>query len=461
MALQSQLGTVNSILASTMALGVPVGAGVPILEESVTSNLALVDSVHPWVEGKSFTSNVALTQNVVHQIVNLNQNITQNLGITDAPVPNFIRPRAFTQNLGITDVLTRSFDVTANNTLNFVETFNYFNYVWDRKPASNTLNFVQTVLTLSDISVDDTLNFVQTVVVRNSTIRQSPFHFLHLTDHTSTPFRAWFSDYLALTDRARSPIYLVITQSLGLNYEGTITNIADTMNLVDSVGWGYGYDFEQELGITDSQHLTGIWLRPVAQDLDLGHALAYYEVSPCIKKQYTPFQGDSTVNGAVTPPSLTLPVQQTDAVTDRFLLFSPASGPITTSVSLRAPEMDNRDRNAYTRVTRETRGGELVVFADPTWPHIRTMVVTIIGLLKTEVDELQTFLLSTVGQVIGIQDWEGRIWSGFITNPNEPATDDGKEKWTVTFEFEGELQESHNPRDQGLNLTQSVAYSIA
>jgi hypothetical protein len=123
--------------------------------------------------------------------------------------------------------------------------------------------------------------------------------------------------------------------------------------------------------------------------------------------------------------------------------------------------MDNRDRNAYTRVNSETRGGELIVYSDPTWPKIRTLAVTVVGLTETQVNELQTFMNSTLGQEVGLTDWEGRLWKGYITNPNEAATQDGPQRWTVTFEFEGEMVDSELPgEDDGrgsvLNITQSV-----
>ena len=107
-----------------------------------------------------------------------------------------------------------------------------------------------------------------------------------------------------------------------------------------------------------------------------------------------------------------------------------------------------------------------LVFSDPTWPKVRTLAVTIIGLTGAQVDEFHAFMLATVGQEIGLTDWEGNIWKGFITNPNDQATQDGKEKWTVTFEFEGEILDVQTPGEEGdgngmaMNLTHSVTAVI-
>jgi hypothetical protein len=207
-----------------------------------------------------------------------------------------------------------------------------------------------------------------------------------------------------------------------------------------------------------------IYDRTFTHDNAIGHALTWLIDSPCGRKQYTPFQGENTIPLDVSPPRNTLADPQGEAST--FKLYQPDLGVHTSEVELRQPELDNRDRNAFSRVSQETRGGKLLVFADPTWPKIRTLAVTIVGLTETKVDELQTFIQSTVGQVIGLTDWEGRLWSGFITNPNEQATQDGKERWTVTFEFEGEMLNVQQAGEEGdgngmaMNLSHSVTAVI-
>jgi hypothetical protein len=107
----------------------------------------------------------------------------------------------------------------------------------------------------------------------------------------------------------------------------------------------------------------------------------------------------------------------------------------------------------------------MIVYADPTWPKVRTLAVTIIGLTETQVDEFQDFMQATVGQEIGLTDWEGRLWKGFIRNPNEPAIQDGRNMWTVSFEFEGEMLDVEQPGNENgdgmaMNLSQAVTAVI-
>ena len=69
----------------------------------------------------------------------------------------------------------------------------------------------------------------------------------------------------------------------------------------------------------------------------------------------------------------------------RFQLFSPATGTVTDSVTLRAPNLGNKDRLSFNRIVRETRGGTLIVFADPIWPKLETLVLSFSGLSATQI----------------------------------------------------------------------------
>lgn len=334
-----------------------------------------------------------------------------------------------------------------------------FNYVDDRKPAGNILNFVQTVTSLSSLDAASDLGLVQTVEVR------APFkpviqHNLALSSHTSTPFRFFMEQSLGLLDRARTPLPTQhLYDTLVFVHEAPIGRFDQALAFVQTVEVAFSKTATNTLNLTDQMAVQIIYRRTFTHSDFIGHSLSWYEDTPCSKKQYTPFQGESTFASDVTPPNDNLQDPQGD--TGNFSLYQPYLGVPTKKVTLRNPELDNRDRNAYTRVNRETRGGKIVVYADPIWPQVRTLVVTIVGLTETEVDDMQTFMLATVGQEIGITDWEGRLWKGFITNPNDPATQDGRAKWTVSFEFEGEMLEVEQPgNDDGQGMAMNLTHSV-
>jgi hypothetical protein len=87
----------------------------------------------------------------------------------------------------------------------------------------------------------------------------------------------------------------------------------------------------------------------------------------------------------------------------------------------------------------ETRGGTLIVFADPMWPKIQTLVFTFSGLSNDQTQQLLAFLDAHLGEEVGVYDWEHRYWKGVITTPSEPVVQDGRDSFSASLEFEGEL----------------------
>ena len=117
----------------------------------------------------------------------------------------------------------------------------------------------------------------------------------------------------------------------------------------------------------------------------------------------------------------------------------PAPPPYSDWLTLRSPDLGNKDRLQFNRVSRESRGGTLVVFADPMWPKVQTQMLTFSGLKEQEARSLLDFMAAHLGLEVGYVDWEQRLWTGIITNPTEAMVQDGIGMFTVGFEFEGEL----------------------
>ena len=126
----------------------------------------------------------------------------------------------------------------------------------------------------------------------------------------------------------------------------------------------------------------------------------------------------------------------------RFQLLYPATGTVTDSVTLRAPNLGNKDRLGFNRVLRKTRGGTLIVYADPIWPKTQRLVLNFSSLLRTEAQELLSFFENHLGQEVGLLDWEQRYWRGIIMTPESPVIEDTRGRCSANFEFEGELDPS-------------------
>ncbi len=179
--------------------------------------------------------------------------------------------------------------------------------------------------------------------------------------------------------------------------------------------------------------------------LELQQSVTFTLIIGTTRHQYSPFVGDSSDPNAPSPPPATVNGPMA-GIQVPFQLVYPSIGSVTDSVALKTPNLGNKDRLSFQRVLRETRGGTLIVYADPIWPKIQTLVLTFSGLLRVESQELLTFIDDHLGQEIGLIDWEHRYWRGVITTPDEPAIEDRFDSFTVNFEFEGELDPNWNPQ---------------
>jgi hypothetical protein len=179
--------------------------------------------------------------------------------------------------------------------------------------------------------------------------------------------------------------------------------------------------------------------------LELQQSVTYTLIIGNTKCQYSPFVGDNSDSNVPLPPSAEIDGPMA-GIQVPFQLVYPSIGTVTDSVALKTPNLGNKDRLGFQRVIRETRGGTLIVYADPIWPKTQTLVLTFSGLLRVEAHELLTFIDDHLGLEIGLIDWEHRFWRGIITQPDEPIIEDRFDFYTVNFEFEGELDPLWNPQ---------------
>lgn len=179
--------------------------------------------------------------------------------------------------------------------------------------------------------------------------------------------------------------------------------------------------------------------------LGLQQSTTYTLILGSTRCQYSPFVGDSSDPDAPTPPPAEIDGPMA-GIQVPFQLVYPSTGAVTDSVSLKAPNLGNKDRLAFNRVLQETRGGTLIVFADPIWPKIQTMVLTFSGLYRVEAHNLLAFIEDYLGKEVGLIDWEHRYWKGIITTPDEPIIEDKFDNFTASFSFEGELDPTWNPQ---------------
>jgi hypothetical protein len=171
--------------------------------------------------------------------------------------------------------------------------------------------------------------------------------------------------------------------------------------------------------------------RTTQDSLTLSHALGFVHVQGAALQQYRPFIGEGPL--AAPPAACPIPVSNIG----ECRLCYPVAHP-TEFLTLRSPEFGNKDRLQFNRISRETRGGTLRVFADTIWPKVETRALTFRGLSRLQVQDYLTFLENHLGLEVGFVDWEGFYWKGVILNPSESTVQDSRDIYTVSFEFEGE-----------------------
>jgi hypothetical protein len=149
--------------------------------------------------------------------------------------------------------------------------------------------------------------------------------------------------------------------------------------------------------------------------------------------EYSPFVGSTTDPEA--PQRLLKNVPVLDANASGVTLFYPWSVP-TTTVHLRGPDLGNKNRLEFQRIKRETRGGTLIVWADPIWPKNERLVLSFSGLTETEGQSLLDFIYLTLGREVGLIDWEGNWWRVVTMTPSEALIRNGRENLSINLEFE-------------------------
>ncbi len=200
-----------------------------------------------------------------------------------------------------------------------------------------------------------------------------------------------------------------------------------------TIGQEVGRGIFDDIIITDSIGEIRIANITVTSSLSLSNTTHYTknENDKSVLCTYTPFVGITSDVNAPQAPLVTAP---TLIPLTEITLTCPAA---STSITLRNPNVGDKDISQFQRVNRETRGGTLVVFTDPNWPRTQKLILEFQGLTEAKGQEFLTFLNLSLGQYVELTDWESTTWGGILTSPQSPIIRDGDCKVTATVEFEG------------------------
>ena len=208
----------------------------------------------------------------------------------------------------------------------------------------------------------------------------------------------------------------------------------NAITFTEVISAGKGEDLNNTLAFTQIILVQSTLNKLVVDSLLLTHSGTYQHIGPsCVQHNYTPFVGFST-DTETTPPDITVPTLGPAIMTLTYPYVSP-----TTTLILRNPEFSNKDTLNFNRINRQTRGGTLIIYANPIWPKIQTLQVEVRWLKPPQLVAYLSFLGQSLGQEIGLLDYENRQWRGIITKPDTPVSNPANKDLTISFEFEGEL----------------------
>jgi hypothetical protein len=261
-------------------------------------------------------------------------------------------------------------------------------------------------------SVASALELTQSVTVTQAVINKSVSSLISFSEVLGRPIDASASSVLSLVGDAEivqseESVLSLSGEAIGVPVKGT----------------------ESEMTLTHVLERVLVGLKLVSSDLNINHSVLYYSARLAQECTYSPQIGFSG-SGIVAPPA-TSPTLGNATLT----LTYPEGAP-TMTVVLRNPNFGNVDKFNFMRIKTVTRGGSLLVYANPDWPKERVFSITVDALRQTQVDELRALITASLGKEVGLLNHENRYWKGLITTPDLDITQIGRNAYSVSFEFE-------------------------
>jgi hypothetical protein len=224
-----------------------------------------------------------------------------------------------------------------------------------------------------------------------------------------------FEQTIHQTPQQRSVLHVLVIEQ-EIDFDGTFANPQSVEHTLT---------FEQDI-IAGGDRTRGVEHTLDIQQSVLGWLIDNTTLCVRADTAYSP-QADATVS---FPPEPVLAEQD-------VLLEYPPGAP-TLSITLPRPLFGNREELTLTRIQRRTRGGDLKTFSAEEWAKVKVFRYKFDSLNDAKVEEFFSFLGQTLGLKVRLTDYEGRVWDGFIVNPDgESAQFFRVCGLTTQFDFDG------------------------
>ena len=385
------------------------------------AQIRVTQQILQFVADSSDDPSVRITQLFAQVAVSNSTNVTKNVAQT------MLSQSIDTGNTTYRGVSLTMFDGASDNSWTYDPFFNVFVNQAMLQQTWEPLYFpiAQSMLTVTanpdvEVEVFQYLGFTDRIpvdvanhfgfdgIAREATIATAANYFFTNPDDDNAWIRAYNADN-----------NFSFTLTANVVGEETVSN---TFNLADTVTVAASSDFGRS-----------------ASQMALKQAVSFHitQSTDCIEKQYAPHVGHSDDS--------TIPVMQSTANSlsepaETISLTYPRTSP-TLTLTLTTPDFGNEAMYSFTKIERETRGGDTKIKVDSawaTWERLRFVSTGNNDGCTSTVEEIITFLNTSLGKKIGLTDHEGRSWEGFIVAPEtEVRTEtDGV---AVELVFEGVL----------------------
>lgn len=392
---------------------------------------------------KTAHSIIVLTQIAVRGAIDKSAQNT--LTLSDAAKANPIN-RSLSNTLVLSQTVRQSIrNVSASTQMELSQSLNVTRPFY--LSGSNALTGTEIVfdpITFLPVVVETAIEHEATVAVDPTRLAQSIISFAQTAQPVLIKVGATAksaTSTLVLTDEAISG--LAADASTTISLIQTATGLIGFTAVTEMTQPPPEDETEVTAGLRDEARYQIFMAQSAADTLLLQQTVLYELIVDTTECDYTPFVGSTSDPDQPEPPRTTLPAPFADRTTDRLRLVYPdftVTDAPSAEIVLRAPRLGNSEGVQSLRINRETRGGSLIVFADPKWPQFVRLVMQFQALSRAQGLDLLNFLDETLGHVIGLQDHEGRAWKGVVTNPDEALVQDGRGcQYSASIEMEAEF----------------------
>jgi hypothetical protein len=247
--------------------------------------------------------------------------------------------------------------------------------------------------------------------------------------HSTHPksFSFSVSNYLALSQNPAHPFF-----------EEPISNLILTQTVLGE----RALHLPQTLELVQVLECVHVRSESVEHTLNLQSLVGYYLVNRTFYVTSTPLP---------TPPApVTVIPSPNQPVTETGAIITSVTGPVShpryvvsfeqgaTVIQMPRPEIGNVERFDFTRVNRRSRGGDLILFRNESWPKTKTLSLTFNWITDLQKQQILNFMQATIGQRVTYRDHYGSTWLGFIMTPAAQVVQESLNNQAITLDFQGE-----------------------